>query len=62
VGGNYEALLFSSGPCLGHIPTIVIDMESLAGSNDLSVLYPDLLRHIFLKQLETGEIGWESSP
>jgi hypothetical protein len=37
-------------------------MESLAGGDDLPVFYPDLLRHIFLEELEAREIGWEPSP
>jgi hypothetical protein len=57
-----KVLLFSSGSCLRQIPAIVIDMEPLAGSNDLSILYPNLLRHIFLQQLKASEIRWESSP
>ena len=62
LGGVGKVLFYSSGSCLRQIPAIVINMESLAGSDDLSILYPNLLRHIFLQQLKTSEIGWKSSP
>jgi hypothetical protein len=37
-------------------------MESLARSDDLPILYANLLRHILFQQLKAGEIGWESGP
>jgi hypothetical protein len=37
-------------------------MEPLAGSDDLSVLYANFLRHIFLEELKTSKVGWETSP
>jgi len=37
-------------------------MESLARSNDLSILDTNLLCHIFLQELEAGKVGRESGP
>jgi hypothetical protein len=54
--------LLTTGPGHGQIPAIVVDMESFARRNDLSVFHTDLLGHIFFQQLETGEIRRESGP
>jgi hypothetical protein len=62
IGGVERVLLHSSGSCPGQIPTIVIDMKSFAGGDDLSVLDSYLLCHVFFQQLKAGEVGWKPSP
>jgi hypothetical protein len=37
-------------------------MESFTGSDNLPILDPNLLGHIFLEELKTGKVGRESGP
>ena len=54
--------LFFKGAQFSQFPDIIVEMQPFAGGDKLAVFHPDLLGHIFLQQLDGGQVGRKSVP